>query len=124
VGTVTLPLPYLTISDRAHRFRNAAGLLVVALFLALLVHLMYPAVPPDFHDYGVVQTRFGAAQIFCGGESDSTCGSSTTVRFRECSLRALTDYLGPAPSRRLAALLGPAPSGKRWLSYSANCNRT
>ncbi|MCU1429435.1 MAG: hypothetical protein JWL83_3435 [Actinomycetia bacterium] len=74
------------------------AVVLIVLFVAPLVHVMYPATPPDFRNFGTVHTQFGDAALTCGGESPSGCGWSTDVRFQHCS-SALNAFLGPASNR-------------------------
>jgi hypothetical protein len=88
------PIPELAVR-RAPRPLRIAGALLLALALALVV---VPAVrytfnigmPPDFHYYGTVETRFGTAGVYCGGESAAPCGESTMLQLPTCEYQVRT----------------------------------
>jgi hypothetical protein len=72
----------------ARRLVRTVGtlLLVVALLFVSVRVVRYAfSTPPTFHYYGTVETRFGTAGVFCGGETGPRCGDGTTVELSNCT---------------------------------------
>jgi hypothetical protein len=120
VGSVTVPTQ--RVSTRRRWLLIGFSILAFAVLILVSLHLMKRPTPPAFQNFGSVNTRYGAATLYCGGPSTSTCGASTAVRFAVCS-EQLKAALTPAANEKLTDLIQQAvgrtpPSGLKFLSYS------
>jgi hypothetical protein len=118
------PVPDELLHVAPQSLRRLGTILKVAVLIgaaALLLHLMYPTEPPDFRNFGVVNTSLGTAIVACGGEvaSDPGCGGQTALVFDSCPAMERTfPYHWDDPAKTDAAvraLIGKRPpSGSRW----------
>jgi hypothetical protein len=85
---------------------------------------------PDrgFEQIGAVHTRFGDAQIGCGGTLTNSCAGQVGLRFAEqtpqliayFTPRSTAQLLDPASFDRLArAIAGPPPPHTQWVAMEA-----
>lgn len=104
---------------RAPRPARIVGALLLAIAMALVV---VPAVrytfnigmPPMFHYYGTVSTRFGTAGVFCGGDSGVPCGDGTTLELPKCTTEVTGYFEGHADAADRELLGKRPPSGDKW----------
>jgi hypothetical protein len=74
--------------------------------------------PVTFHNYGVVRTSIGVADVACGGDADERCAVGTTIRFASCSpqFHAYFDGSTATGDRLVRTLIGKRPpSGNLWV---------
>ena len=127
---VHTPIPE-SVVRRAPRPVRVVGTFLLAIALALVVvpvvqYTFNIGMPPDFRYYGTVETRFGTAGVFCGGDSGVPCGDGTTLELPKCTAE-VTSYFenGDGEQYSTGALNhadGPArellgkrpPSGDEW----------
>lgn len=109
--------------------RAALGIGRVTLGIALLVasagavRFTFLRPPhPAFHNYGVVRTSIGVADVACGGEASDGCGVDTAIRFASCSSQ-FREYFGfdssgyASEDLQVRTLIGKRPpSGNRWIA--------
>ena len=100
------------------RVTLGAALLVVVAGTFRFTFLL--PVPPTFHNYGIVRTSIGVADVACGGEASDGCGVDTAIRFASCSSQFREYFTSsgyPTDDQEVRTLIGKRPpSGNRWIA--------
>ena len=118
---VFTPIPEEALHRTPKAFRVAGTFVRIVLLLitaALVVRFAFEAPPPDFRDFGVIQTQVGVAEVACGGDL-TRCGDTTALVFPSCSLSAPWNRYFPRGATNTDALVRNLigkrpPSGPRW----------
>ena len=127
---VYTPIPTGAIrhTPRPARIVGTLFLVVALLFVSvrLVRYTFQLGAPPDFHYYGTVETRFGTAGVFCGGDAAPACGDGTALELPTCTQAVRAYFTNDTGMPQVAggfdyvdaqarALLGKRPpSGDTW----------
>lgn len=114
-------VPECVLRDEPHGARILGRVVSVVAVLVLAVtafRFTFHSTQATFHNYGVVYTSIGIADVACGGEASSGCGASTAIRFASCSQR-FHDYFSSAEGsgdQLVRSLIAKRPpSGTKWV---------
>jgi hypothetical protein len=98
--------------------RMTLGLALLAAAAGVFRFTFLQPTQPTFHNYGVLRTSIGIADVACGGEASDGCGVDTAIRFASCSPHFYAYFDGSTATndQKVRSLIGKhPPSGNRWV---------
>jgi hypothetical protein len=131
---VYTPIPGEAVRHSPRPARLAGTLLLVVALLFVSVRLVRYVftTPSDFHYYGTVETRFGTAGVFCGGDAAPRCGEGTALEVPKCDYQTRTRVSFYSGGRKIVAVVTHSavnaeelvgkrpPSGDEWVLGCGN----